>query len=238
MSEVPDTGPEAPDVHDRVPPQTAAAWKQGEERLYLAALTDVGLYQRVLAPGAHHRRPPARPWFRHAGTAGRGRAGCGARRRWPRVAKAGALSGRRPTSSPRPRSRCGTASCVAEQVGRRRLAALDDARGRGETWAVLEESGEPAGDPFLPYRRLEVDVATGRALLVSATPDDEFGRCRAHRRARCGSISGPAAVRELDDGSVAADVLRRTNARRARSAARAWEALTGLAHLPDVHHSE
>ena len=187
MSEVPDTGPEAPDVHDRVPPETAAAWKQGEERLYLAALTDVGLYQRVLAlvgTTVDHLRTRGSgiPGLLAAAAQGAGLVAEAAR------GKAVATSGLDHLVADAAlalRHR----ELVAEQVGRRRLAALDDARRRGETRAVLEESGE----------------------------------------------SG--AVRELDDGSVAPTVSADERARE-RAAARAWEALTGLAHLPDVHHSE
>jgi hypothetical protein len=63
------------------------------------------------------------------------------------------------------------------QVRRRRLERIQEAREAGESWTVLEESGDPAGDPFAPYLRLEVDVATGRALLVTASPDDDFRGC-------------------------------------------------------------
>jgi len=234
MSEVPDTGPEAPDVHDRVPPETAAAWKQGEERLYLAALTDVGLYQRVLAlvgTTADHLRTRGCgiPGLLAAAAQGAGLVAEAAR---GKAVGTSGLDHLVADAALALRHR----ELVAEQVGRRRLAALDDAGRRGETRAVLEESGESAGDPFRPYRRLEADVATGRALLVSATPDDEFRRC-VHTVEALRVDLGTGAVRELDDGSVAPTVSADEHARE-RSAARAWEALTGLAHLPDVHHSE
>jgi hypothetical protein len=63
---------------------------------------------------------------------------------------------------------------VGEQVRWRRLRRIADAQERGETWVTLEESGDPAGNPLLPYRRLEVEVATGRGLVVSASADDTF----------------------------------------------------------------
>lgn len=234
MSEVPDTGPGVPDSHDRVPPETAAAWKQGEERLYLAALTDVGLYQRVMAlVGAtvDHLRTRGSDVAGLLAAAAQG-AGLVAEAVQGKAVGAAGLDHLVADAALALRHR----ELVAEQVAGRRLAALDDARRRGETRVVLEESGESTGDPFRPYRRLEADIATGHALLVSANPDDEFRRCLHTVEAlRVDLRSG--AVRELDDGSVAPTVSA-DEPTRERSAARAWEALTGLAHLPDVHHSE
>ena len=234
MSEVPDTGPEAPDVHHRVPPETAAAWTQGEERLYLAALADVGLYQRVTAlvgTTVDHLRTGASDIPGLLAAAAQG-AGLVAEAVQGKAMGAVGLDHLVADAALALRHR----ELVAEQLARRRLAALDDARRRGETRVVLEESGDSAGDPFRPYRRLEADVATGRALLVSATPDDEFRRC-VHIIEALRVDLGTGAVRELDDGSVEPTVSADERARE-RSAARAWEALTGLAHLPDVHHSE
>jgi hypothetical protein len=57
-----------------------------------------------------------------------------------------------------------------------RLAALAAAPA-GTGWLVLEESGYGPGDPFVPYRRLEADARTGRALLVTTRPDDAFTTC-------------------------------------------------------------
>ncbi|WP_433499189.1 hypothetical protein ACQP1K_02180 [Sphaerimonospora sp. CA-214678] len=57
-----------------------------------------------------------------------------------------------------------------------RLAALA-AGPRDGGWLVLEESGHAPGDPFVPYRRLEVDPRTGRALLITTRPDDTFTTC-------------------------------------------------------------
>jgi hypothetical protein len=57
-----------------------------------------------------------------------------------------------------------------------RLAALAAAP-PGTGWLVLEESGYRPGDPFVPYRRLEADAGTGRALLVTTRPDDTFTAC-------------------------------------------------------------
>jgi hypothetical protein len=61
-----------------------------------------------------------------------------------------------------------------EQSLLRRLRLIAEARRAGQPWVVTEETGHPEGDPFLPYHRLEVEVDTGRALLVSAAADDDF----------------------------------------------------------------
>jgi hypothetical protein len=39
---------------------------------------------------------------------------------------------------------------------------------------VLDEVGDPAGDPFVAYRRLEVDPVTGSGVLVETRPDESF----------------------------------------------------------------
>ena len=62
---------------------------------------------------------------------------------------------------------------VAE-VAHARVARLTAARAAGGGWVVLEESGDPAGSPFAPYRRLEAESESGRALLVRAEPDERF----------------------------------------------------------------
>jgi hypothetical protein len=67
---------------------------------------------------------------------------------------------------------------VAEQATTRRLELLAAARAEQLPWVVLEESGDPAGDPWDPYRRLEAQTATGRVLLVRAVPDDDFRTCQ------------------------------------------------------------
>jgi hypothetical protein len=47
-------------------------------------------------------------------------------------------------------------------------------------WSVLEEHGHAHGDPFIPYRRIEVHPATGRALLVTTAPDESYSACTHH----------------------------------------------------------
>jgi hypothetical protein len=63
---------------------------------------------------------------------------------------------------------------LGEQAALRRLHRLVEGRRAGQTWVVVEETGAAEGDPFLPYSRLEVEAGTGRAVLVTTVPDDDF----------------------------------------------------------------
>jgi len=85
----------------------------------------------------------------------------------------------------------------AEQAARRRLRRIEEGSAAGRAWVVVEERGAPEGDPFLPYERLEVEVGTGRGLLVSTDPDDDYRRC----------VHLVRAVRlDLSTGAVAPDL--------------------------------
>lgn len=53
------------------------------------------------------------------------------------------------------------------------LAASSEPR----QWVVLAESGPYEGDPFVPYRRLEAQRASGLVLAIGTRPDDEFAGC-------------------------------------------------------------
>lgn len=64
----------------------------------------------------------------------------------------------------------------AALADRDRAAALADAGARGESWAVVEESGDQARVPYLPYHRIEAHVASGRAVIVSIEPDETLSR--------------------------------------------------------------
>ena len=98
---------------------------------------------------------------------------------------------------------------VGEQARSRRLAQIAAAREDGRAWVTLEEAGDPSGNPLLPYRRLEVEVATGRGLLVSATADDTFAGC-VHRVER---VRVDLAGGGLSDGGAAADTYPTAEAR-------------------------
>ena len=75
---------------------------------------------------------------------------------------------------------------VASLAAQGRLAALAAARDRGQAWAVVAESGSPDRAPFVPYQRIEAEVATGRAVVISIEPDETLSR----------------AVHRLDEGQI------------------------------------
>ena len=57
-----------------------------------------------------------------------------------------------------------------------RLTALARARDQGQAWAVVEETGSPDRAPFVPYQRIEAEVGTGRAVIISIEPDETLSR--------------------------------------------------------------
>ena len=65
---------------------------------------------------------------------------------------------------------------LASLAARDRLAALARAREEGRSWAVVEETGSPERAPAIPYQRIEADVATGRAVIVSIEPDETLSQ--------------------------------------------------------------
>ena len=75
---------------------------------------------------------------------------------------------------------------MASLAAQGRLAALARARDRGQAWAVVEETGSPDRAPYVPYQRIEAEVGTGRAVIISIEPDETLSR----------------AVHRLDEGQV------------------------------------
>ncbi|HYA50197.1 MAG TPA: hypothetical protein VEG33_03410 [Streptosporangiaceae bacterium] len=73
---------------------------------------------------------------------------------------------------------------AATQGAQRRLAALARAREQGLAWAVVEESGSADRAPYIPYQRVEAEVSSGRAVLVSIEPDETLSRA-VHRLDEC-----------------------------------------------------
>ena len=65
---------------------------------------------------------------------------------------------------------------VALMAAQGRLAALARARAQGLSWAVLEESGQADRAPYVPYQRVEAEVRSGRAVVVSIGPDETLSR--------------------------------------------------------------
>jgi hypothetical protein len=65
---------------------------------------------------------------------------------------------------------------VALTTARRRVAALERARAEGLAWTVVEESGSQDRAPYVPYQRVEAEVSSGRAVIVSIGPDETLSR--------------------------------------------------------------
>src|SRR6516225_6292221 len=61
---------------------------------------------------------------------------------------------------------------VSTGAARGRLAALARARDQDLDWTVVEENGDPARAPYLPYQRVEAHVPSGRAVIISIEPDE------------------------------------------------------------------
>lgn len=66
---------------------------------------------------------------------------------------------------------------AAETTAADKRAELISQSRPGDTWITLEESGFSAGDPFVPYRRLEANANTGDAILVTTQPDETMSAC-------------------------------------------------------------
>lgn len=65
---------------------------------------------------------------------------------------------------------------VASLAAADRLAALTRARAEGLSWAVVSQTGSEERAPFVPYQRVEAEVGTGRAVIVSIEPDETLSR--------------------------------------------------------------
>jgi hypothetical protein len=166
--------PGAADPDDApVPTMLAAAWEQAEARLYPAVLERPDLYQRIIRlvrATADHLR------LLGSGTS----ALVAASERGPELVAAVVEDSGIPATELDLELLARAALAMryrelrAEQVARRRLRLVEAGRADGEAWIVLEESGDSAGDPFLPYTRLEVATASGRGLLVTTASDEEY----------------------------------------------------------------
>lgn len=168
--------PGTPDPDDGpVPTLLALSWEQAEAQLYPAVLERPDLYQRsirLVRATADHLR------LLGPGTS----ALVAAAERGPELVAAVADDSGASASGldlgllARAALALRYRELRSEQALRRRLRRVAEARAAGAAWVVLEESGDPDGDPFLPYSRLEVAVASGRGVLVTAAPDEDYRR--------------------------------------------------------------
>lgn len=170
------SGTEGEPAVDAVPGELGTRWRRAEERLALTAVSAPEVFQRSL--GMVGRT------VEHLRSLGPGHAPLlAASSRGGRLV-VDALGGAPGGPTPADLAVVAEAALalrhrevVAEQAAQRRVAALHAARDRGEVWVVLETSGDPAGDVFSPYRRLEAHVGTGRGVLVTTGPDADLSGC-------------------------------------------------------------
>lgn len=156
-----------------VPLETQARWQQGEARLYPAVTTRPDLYQRVvtlvrLTVDSLRGLGPSTGALLAASQRGTGivsevlaEHGLSAYEIDVELVGQAAFAMR-------------YREVAAEQASSARLRAVAQAQRDGRLWVVLEERGFVAGDPFVPYTRLEVEVATGFGLLVTAVADADY----------------------------------------------------------------
>lgn len=180
--DVPESLPEIDDAP--VPPALAAAWQQAEATAYSTVTERPDLYERVI----HLVRRTA-DHLRLLG-GGTGALVTAAERGPGLVAAVVADSGISPGDMDldvlaRAALALRYREVRGEQAALRRRHRLAEGRAAGQAWVVVEEAGAPEGDPFLPYSRLEVEAGTGRGVLVTTIPDDDYrGVVHQVRRAR------------------------------------------------------
>ena len=160
-----------------IPPIIRAGWEQAEGGLYQVVMTEPELYQRAvvlvgrLSTALLDECPDPVALVERA--AAEGAAG------WPLVHRV-ADEARLPMAGIDP-EQAGRAGCAmagrrlvlqqTQAVRRDRIAA---ARTEGRVWVVLEESGDPTGLAWAPYRRVEVRSDSGHGFLVSTAPAEDL----------------------------------------------------------------
>ena len=190
--------PGAPDPDDGpVPTLLAVSWEQAEARLYPAVLERPDLYQRIIRlvrATADRLRLLGPATSTLVAAAERG----------PELVAAVADDHGLPVAELDLTLLAHAALALryrelrGEQAVRRRLRRVEESRTAGAAWVVVEESGDAEGDPFLPYTRLEVAVASGRGVLVTAAPDEEYRRA-VHRVRRVRLDLGTGVVDDDED---------------------------------------
>jgi hypothetical protein len=86
---------------------------------------------------------------------------------------------------------------VAVLAAQDRLAALARARAQGRSWAVVAETGSEDRAPFVPYQRIEAEVGSGRAVIISIEPDETLSRA-VHRLDR-GQVDLASGALRIDE---------------------------------------
>ena len=171
-----DAGPRGPQPGEPgVPPSVLRSWDEAEARLFPLVMAQPELYQQALGMVGQviarlRETCPDLPALLAAHERGE-----------DLVADldddtAAAVPGIRPALIASAACAMRYREIVALMAARGRLAALARARAQGLSWAVLEESGQADRAPYVPYQRVEAEVGSGRAVVVSIGPDETLSR--------------------------------------------------------------
>jgi hypothetical protein len=166
--------PEEDPEDDAVPPSVLRSWDEAEARLFPLVMAQPELYERALTVVRQliewlRQTCPDLPALLAAHERG------GALIADLDSAAAG-VPGIRPGLIPAAACAMRYREIVALMAARGRLAALARARAQGLSWVVVEESGEADRAPYVPYQRVEAEVGSGRAVVVSIGPDETLSR--------------------------------------------------------------
>jgi len=171
-----DAGPRGPQPGEPgVPPSVLRSWDEAEARLFPLVMAQPELYQQALGMVGQviarlRETCPDLPALLAAHERG-----------GDLVADldddtAAALPGIRPALIASAACAMRYREIVALMAAQGRLAALARARAQGLSWAVLEERGQADRAPYVPYQRVEAEVGSGRAVVVSIGPDETLSR--------------------------------------------------------------
>lgn len=165
-----DAGPGGPPPPEPgVPPAVLRSWDEAEARLFPLVMAQPELYEQAL--GAIQRLLE-----RLRETCQDLPALLAAHERGGDLLEGAEVSGVRPGVIAAAACATRYRELVAELAAAARLAALARAREQGLSWAVVEESGRAERAPYVPYQRVEAEVGSGRAVIVSIGPDETLSR--------------------------------------------------------------
>jgi hypothetical protein len=161
----------APASGPGIPPAVLRAWDEAEARLFPQVMARPDLYQQSISMierllGRLRETCPDLPTLVAAHERGGDLA----------AADLAGAAGVRPDLVAAAACAMRYRELVASQAAHDRLAALDRARAEGLSWVVVQETGSPDRAPYVPYQRIEAEVASGRAVIVSIEPDETLSR--------------------------------------------------------------
>jgi hypothetical protein len=163
----PDSGPQLPTAA-QVPPVVLRFWDQAEAKIFPLVMARPDVYERALrmiADLAARLREtcPDMPALLAAHERGADLVSEPCPGAGPELIAAAACAMR-------------YREIVITDAAQGRLAALARARDQDLDWTVVEENGDPARAPYLPYQRVEAHVPSGRAVIISIEPDETLVR--------------------------------------------------------------